>query len=152
PAARRRRWTRALWPALLVGAIGWGLVVRLDLPVWLGVLATLPLLATPPLATDRYAGLGHQLSAHHLVVQQGTFVRRRDVLARDGVIGWRVHQSFFQRRVGLAHVLATTAAGKQSYTAYDVPLDAGVALALAVDPELLAPFLERAKPAGGPDT
>jgi len=144
PVARRRRWTRALWPALLVGAAGWGLVVWLDLPIWVGLVATLPLLTVPPLANDRYAGLGHHLSAHHLVVQQGTFVRRRDVLARDGVIGWRVHQSFFQRRVGLAHVLATTAAGKQSYTAYDVPLDAGVALALAVDPELLGPFLARA--------
>ncbi|MEO3936320.1 PH domain-containing protein [Dermatophilaceae bacterium Soc4.6] len=155
PAARRRRWTRALVPGLVVAAAGWGLVAWLDLPLWLGVVATLPLLAVPPLARDRYAGLGHRLFAHHLVVQQGTFGRRRDVLARDGVIGWRVHQSFFQRRVGLAHVLATTAAGKQSYTAYDVPLDDGVALAVAVDPELLAPFLVRPVPsqvADGPAT
>ena len=53
-----------------------------------------------------------------------------------------MRQSFFQRRVGVAHLVATTAAGKQSYVARDVPLDDGVAVALEVDRDLLTPFLE----------
>ncbi|GAA1882686.1 PH domain-containing protein [Lapillicoccus jejuensis] len=142
PAARRRRYTRAAVPALVLAVAGWLLVGLAQWWVGVGVLATLPLLLSPVVAGDRYAGLGHRLLPAHLVVQHGSFVRRRDVLERDGVIGWVVQQSFFQRRVGVAHVLATTAAGKQSYVVRDVPLDTGVAVALAVDPDLLTPFLE----------
>ena len=76
-------------------------------------------------------------------MRQGTFVRRRDVLQRDGIIGWNIRQSFFQRRAGLAHVVATTAAGKQSYLAYDVPLDTGLGLVREIDPDLFGQFTAR---------
>lgn len=142
PAARRRRYTRAAIPALALSVAGWLMVGLAHWWVGVGVLATVPLLVSPVVARDRYAGLGHRLTPDHLVVQHGSFVRRRDVLERDGVIGWVVRQSFFQRRVGVAHVLATTAAGKQSYVVRDVPLEVGVAVALEVDRDLLTPFLE----------
>lgn len=143
PAARRRRFTRAVVPALVLAAAAWVLVRTVDLPAWVGVVCLVPLVVSPFLAADRYAGLGHHLTARHLVVRQGTFVRRRDVLQRDGIIGWKIEQSFFQRRAGLAHVVATTAAGKQSYVAYDVPLDAGLALVREIDPGLFGQFAAR---------
>lgn len=143
PAARRRRYTRAAVPSLVFAAAAWVLVAALDLPLWVALVCLVPLAVSPLLAADRYAGLGHHLTARHLVVRQGTFVRRRDVLARDGIIGWNIEQSFFQRRAGLAHVVATTAAGKQSYLAYDVPLDTGLALVAEIAPDLFGQFAAR---------
>jgi putative membrane protein len=110
-------------------------------PIGIAVAAFTPLLAMPFLARDRYAGLGHHLTPRHLVVRSGSFLRRRDVVQRTGVIGWNVRSSWFQRRVGLAHLTATTAAGKQGYTAYDIPVRDAVALAHEVDPVLIRQFL-----------
>jgi len=140
-AALRRRWTRALWPSLLLAGAGWLTVWRFDWPWLVGVAATVPLLLAPFLARDRYAGLGHALSPTHLVVRSGSFSRRRDVLQRSGVIGWTIRSSWFQRRAGLTTLVATTAAGKQSYTAYDIPRDEALSMAHEVDPTLLAQFL-----------
>jgi putative membrane protein len=67
--------------------------------------------------------------------------RRRTVLERDGVIGWVVQQTFFQRRRGLATLVATTAAGGERVVVTDVPLPQAVAVAAAVTPEPVAPFL-----------
>ena len=52
------------------------------------------------LAVDRYRSLGHAVVAGWLVFRQGSLVRRRCVLEVDGVIGWTLRQSFFQRRTG----------------------------------------------------
>jgi putative membrane protein len=68
-------------------------------------------------------------------------VRRRSMLACDGIIGWNLRQSFFQRRAGLATLVATTAAGRQRYAVLDVPLDEAVRLADRALPDLLAPLL-----------
>ncbi|MGH3320476.1 MAG: PH domain-containing protein [Streptosporangiaceae bacterium] len=40
-------------------------------------------------------------------------------LRRDGIIGWRVTQSPFQRRAGIATIAATTAAGSGAYKIRD---------------------------------
>lgn len=141
PAASRRRYVRAIGPALLLAVGVVVLTVRLEGPLWVGVVGCLPLLVSPLVARDRYAGLGHRLTGRHLVVRSGTFVRRRDVLLRQGIIGFNLRQTFFQRRAGLATLAATTAAGKQSYTAYDIPLGEAVAVAHGVDPQLLGQFL-----------
>lgn len=143
PAARRRRYIRAIVPGLVFGLAVVGLCLLADLPAWLWVLGFVPLAIAPSLARDRYAGLGHHLTAHHLVVRSGSFVRRRDLLLRHGIIGFNVRQTFFQRRVGLSTLAATTAAGKQSYTAYDISLGEAVALAHEVDPHLVDQFLAR---------
>ncbi|MDQ6922097.1 MAG: PH domain-containing protein, partial [Candidatus Dormibacteraeota bacterium] len=71
----------------------------------------------------------------------GSLVRRRSMLSCDGIIGWNLRQSFFQRRAGLATLVATTAAGRQQYAVQDVPLDEAVDVANRALPELLAPFL-----------
>lgn len=141
PGARRRRYTRATVPALLLGAAVLALSLFGDWPTWVWLVGFVPALVSPLVARDRYAGLGHHLTARYLVVRSGSFVRRRDLLLRSGVIGFNLHQSFFQRRVGVATLSATTAAGKQSYTAYDIPLDDGVALMHAVDARLVDQFL-----------
>lgn len=141
PGARRRRYTRATVPALLLGAAVLALSLLGDWPTWVWLVGFVPALVSPLVARDRYAGLGHHLTARYLVVRSGSFVRRRDLLLRSGVIGFNLQQSFFQRRVGVATLSATTAAGKQSYTAYDIPLDDGVALMYAVDARLVEQFL-----------
>jgi len=59
----------------------------------------------------------------------------------------------FQRRAGLATVLATTAAGAGAYAIRDVGTGTGLDAADDAVPGLLAPFLERdpvAAPVGEP--
>ena len=113
----------------------------LDLPAWPVVLGLLALPAGAFLAHDRYQRLGHGLSRDHLVVRSGSLRARRDVLQLSGIIGWTVRQTWFQRRAGLATLVATTAAGRQAYVVLDVPVATAVALAHAATPELVAPFL-----------
>jgi len=108
------------------------------------VAAFTPTLVMPFIARDRYAGLGYHLTPEHLVVRSGSFVRRRDVVQRTGIIGWNVRQSFFQRRAGLVSLSATTAAGQQSYEILDVPEGIAVALADAAVPGLVGQFLSPA--------
>ncbi|MEO7350505.1 MAG: PH domain-containing protein [Marmoricola sp.] len=141
PAARRRRYTRALLGASVVPVLALVLSLTTPLPWW----AVLPALSTLPiglaLAADRYRRLGHGLTEGYLVVRSGTLRGRRDVLQRSGVIGWNVQQSWFQRRAGLVTLVATTAAGQQAYAAIDIPEGMAVALADAAVPGLLTPFL-----------
>lgn len=138
--ARRRRLTRTLVPTavvvafLLVGRLVWGWH-----PAWLALAVLLPVAATV-LALDRYAGLGHLVTPRHLVARQGSLDRRRIVLDRMGIIGWKVEQSFFQRRLGVATVVATTAAGDQHYDVVDVTLERAYAVIAEISPDLLAEF------------
>ena len=145
PQAHRRRYTRALSvAALLVGAtvVGWWLA---DWPAWTwqAALVVLPVSATL-LAADRARSLGHALAGGWLVSRQGSLVRRRYVLGTDGIIGWNLRRSFFQRRAGLATLIATTAAGRQRYAVPDVDVDTALRLADGATPGLLAPFLAAA--------
>ena len=143
PAARRRRFTRAILPAAVLCAATLLLTRAIDdLPTALVVAGCLPLLASPWLAADRYAALGHALTPRHLVVRSGTFDRRRVVLAREGVIGVTIRESFFQRRAGLATVTATTAVGRQHYDAIDVPVELSTGLAADLLPGPFAELLD----------
>ncbi len=63
------------------------------------------------------------------------------MLACDGIIGWNLEQSFFQRRAGLVTLVATMAAGRQRYAVQDIPLEDAVRLADRAMPGLLTPFL-----------
>ena len=106
-----------------------------------GRVASLVLLpAAVWLAVDRYRGLGHALTARHLVTRIGGLRRRTVALQRDGVIGWTFRQSVFQRRAGVVTAEAVTAAGRGGYLVLDVAADDAVALADAVTPDLLTPF------------
>ena len=149
PAARRRRWARALSGGLVLAAAAVVAALLWPVPVVALVAAALPLLAAPILAADRYAGLGHLLTDAHLVGRSGSLLRQRHVLQRSGVIGVVVRESFFQRRAGLATLVATTSAGRQGYSIFDVPRDRADELTLAVLPvaaEFLVGRSKRADP------
>ena len=82
-----------------------------------------------------------RIAGRYLVTRAGSLYRRRDVLECDGIIGWNVRQSFFQRRAGLATLTATTAAGRQRYAVSDVPLSLAMSLASRALPGLVDDFL-----------
>lgn len=140
PVARRRRYTRALAGAAgLVGVAA--LLTWLSGLSWWDWTASLVLLPIAlPLAADRARGLGHLVRDGRLVTQSGTFARRRGTFETAAIIGWNVKQSFFQRRAGVATLVATTAAGKQKYTMRDLPESDVVSVAESAVPGLLAPF------------
>ncbi|MFI8291115.1 PH domain-containing protein [Streptomyces sp. NPDC085614] len=158
-AARTRRLRRALWGALVPAAV-------LGLPGVLGGPLTdvLPyaaagwlLVALPGgvlLALDAYRGLGHGISGAYLVTRSGTLRRGTVALQRDGVIGWTMRQTYFQRRAGLLTLTATTAAGDGAYAVIDADESEGLAFAAEAVPGVLAPFLEpvpttKARPTDG---
>ena len=138
PAAVRRRWTRALGPAcVLAGAAV--VAVVLGAPAWvLAVLVALPVAGL--LAADRTRSLGHALVAGHVVARAGSVVRRRRALHVDHVIGWNYRATWFQRRVGLTTLVATTAGGSQAVSVLDVPEDLAVRLADDALPDLVSQF------------
>ncbi|MFF3668792.1 PH domain-containing protein [Microtetraspora malaysiensis] len=141
PAALRRRFTRALGVNALAVLALLALWEWVGVPAWTWItaLACLPLAAL--LAADRYRSLGHAMTPEYLVTRWGSLVRRRVALERDGIIGWNVTRSFFQRRAGLATLTATTAAGRQGYGVSDVAMSEAIDLAAAGLPGLLDPFL-----------
>lgn len=141
PVARRRRYVRAVLGLALLPIAVAALGLPVGLPWWVVVMTALVVPMALPLARDRYARLGHALTHDHLVVQSGTLSGSRVALQRDGVIGWTISQTFFQRRAGIVALTATTAAGAQHYSALDVPEHLAVALADAATPGLLTPFL-----------
>lgn len=138
PVARRRRIMRALWSpvALLVG-LG---VCRLflELPWWLWLFPVALLALAVPLGLDRYRGLGHAITPEgYLVSRSGSLDRHTVALMTAGVIGWRVTQSFFQRRQGVATLKAVTAAGSQGYDIIDIPLPLAWQIIDQVNPRLV---------------
>ncbi|WP_438310151.1 PH domain-containing protein [Streptomyces sp. HUAS TT3] len=144
-AALRRRFNRALMYAALVAAvlIGPGLWLTPVL-VHTGWITGLALLAVgAAFALDAYRSLGHALHGHYLVTRAGTFNRRTVALQRDGIVGWSITRSFFQRRAGLLTLGAATAAGSGVYKVRDVSVPEGLAFAEEAVPGLLAPFLEQ---------
>ncbi|WP_439956866.1 PH domain-containing protein [Nocardia miyunensis] len=139
--ARRRRFTRALTPLLVIAAIMAAIdVAGVGIPAWVwGVLAVVAVIALA-LAQDRYRGLGHAVipgdatGPTWLITRNGSLDRDRDCLEAPGIIGWTVRQTFFQRRAGLATLVAATAAGKKRYRVVDVPLEQAWSLIEAVTP------------------
>jgi putative membrane protein len=147
PRAHRRRYTRMALAWIVVTAVLVALPRVLPAPSWSWELSPALLPFAAALAYDRYRSLGHALAGRFLVTCRGSLVRRRCVLVRDGIIGWNLEQSFFQRRSGLVTLVATTAAGRQQYAVQDVTMDEALRVAGVALPDLLAPFLVRE---GGP--
>jgi putative membrane protein len=122
--ATYRRWTRALGlPAL--AAVGLAVATVLAgktvvplwvWPAWIALTAWCALLAV-----DRAGALGHRVHDGWLVMRSGSLERRRDCIATAGIISWTVRQSPFQRRAGVATLVAATAAGIKRYPLIDVP-------------------------------
>jgi len=143
PRARTRRYTRALLPALFIAALPVVLAVGTDLG-WFAALAVPTLLLGLGLGFDRARSLGHALVDGWLVARSGSLMRKRELLAADAIIGWNLRSTWFQRRAGLATLVATTAGGSQSVTVLDVPEAAAIDVASAAVPGLLDQFLATA--------
>lgn len=142
PAALRRRLTRSLFAAVVLSGGFAALVLAAGWPSWLlstapGVLVSFAV----ALGVDRYRALGHAFVDGYVVGRFGSIVRRRTALAADGVIGWNLRSTFFQRRVGLTTLVATTAAGRQRSYVADVGSAEAVRFADACTPGLLSEFL-----------
>jgi putative membrane protein len=140
---RRLRWALAAVvagevPLVVLGVLFTDVLLHL---AWITAVVGLPVAVL--LALDAYRALGHGRTGGYLVVRSGSVRRSTVALQRRGIIGWTVKQSAFQRRAGLATVLATTAAGTGGYPMLDVGTGAGLDAADAAVPGLLAPFLER---------
>ena len=139
-AARRRRHVRALVPCAVLA------IALCVLTAWFGwwtgwfVVAALLLVLGWTLARSRYAALGHRVTGRHVVVRSGTLNRDRVVLQRDGIVGWTIRQSFFQRRAGVATLVMTTGAGRQHYEAIDVAPATAYGVIAEVHPTLLDQF------------
>jgi putative membrane protein len=142
--AHRRAWFRQLRNALdviVLLAVGWW---WFDLSWWwLASIGAALLALAGVVGETSYRHLGHALADDHLVAGSGTLARVRTVLETDGIIGWVVSQSWWQRRIGLADLTATTAAGTERVVVRDVRLEVAVALADAATPGLLGDFVDR---------
>ncbi|MCV7329712.1 PH domain-containing protein [Mycobacterium cookii] len=135
--AATRRWTRALGLPLLLGvALAAVVAVRgtsvVPLWVWPTLIAVTAWCAL--LAADRVSALGHRVDGRWLVMRAGSVERRRDCIATAGIISWTVRQSPFQRRAGVATLVAATAAGIKRYPLIDVPEDRAWAIAAQASP------------------
>ncbi|TQL69797.1 putative membrane protein [Nocardioides albertanoniae] len=147
PRPRRRYWFRAVvatavWtaiamvPTVLIGVFG-------DTWVWwIPVVMLVVSLALTFLGAElRHRHLGHALTERYLVVRSGSYTAARTALQTDGIIGWRVKQTIFDRRIGLAQLTAMTAAGHEYVAVPDVPLETAVALAAAATPRTVSGFV-----------
>jgi putative membrane protein len=132
--ATRRRWTRAL---VLPAVVALGLAVAgavVPIPPWAWILVAALALCCALLAVDRARALGHRVDERWLVARAGSLERRRDCIAAAGIIGWTVRQTFFQRRAGVATLIAATAAGVKRYRVIDVPAELGWEIAATASP------------------
>jgi putative membrane protein len=146
PAAHRRLLVQSLWPTLFLTAAGAGVAWWQDWPWWTVLAVFVGVgLASLGMAELAYRNLGHQLTPGHLVSRSGALQRQRVVLERGGIIGWVVRQSFFQRRRGLADLLATTAAGPEVVAVTDIPLPWAVDLASEATPHVVDQFRSAGK-------
>lgn len=145
---RRLRWAFAA-DLVLAGVIAWlafGSPVRTFWAVVLTVLAAALCVALVMLAHDAYRSLGHDLDGAYLVARKGSVRKATVYLQRQGIIGWRVSQSVFQRRAGLMTLTATTAAGARRYSVVDADEHEVLEFGADAVPGLLDPFLVRDAP------
>ncbi|MCW2685479.1 MAG: putative rane protein [Mycobacterium sp.] len=134
PSAARRRWTRALvLPVVLLVAVV-AVALTAGVPGWLWPVWVMLTVCCALLAADRVRSLGHRVDGRWLVARAGSLERRRDCIAAAGIIGWTVRQTLFQRRVGVATLVAATAAGTKRYQVIDVPAELAWSIAGTASP------------------
>jgi putative membrane protein len=136
-AARSRRVVRAVVPFLAAAGMA-AFLGRTDLAYLLVVLALLGI----PLGLDRYRQLGHYSGNGCLSVRSGSLRRHQIVVEHRAIVGWRLSQTLFQRRLGLATLDAAVGAGHGGCPAIDMAESDAVTLARDVTPDWIVPFLE----------
>jgi putative membrane protein len=109
-------------------------VLFAPLPLWAWLILIALTLCSAVLAADRARALGHRVDERWLVARAGSLERRRDCIATAGIIGWTVRQTFFQRRAGVATLVAATAAGVKGYRVIDVPAELAWSIAGTASP------------------
>lgn len=109
----------------------------LHLTWWFGGVA---LVVSVLLALDNYDALGHRVTDEFLLARWGVVPRRTSVVQRRAVVGWVFRQTWFQWRLGLVTLHASTAGGTGAYYVRSVGVTQGTALATEITPDLLAPF------------
>lgn len=92
-------------------------------------------------ALDNYRALGHRLTPDVLISRWGTWHRRTSLVDRDAITGWVFMQTYFQWRLGLMTMVASTAAGTGGYLVCAVGVDEGAALAREITPTVIDPLL-----------
>ncbi|HEY8481222.1 MAG TPA: PH domain-containing protein [Spirillospora sp.] len=142
-AARGRRLTRAVGPPAALAVVA----AVTGRPWTASVFAVLAVLAVP-LGLDRYRQLGHAADGERLSVRSGSLRRRQAVVEHSAIVGWRIRRTLFQRRLGLATLVAAVGAGEGGYSAIDMAEEDAVALAATITPSWVAPFLEPPSDAG----
>lgn len=148
--ASRRRITRGLLPFWIVAGII--VLVRIDsgpsADIWVhwGIPAALVFFVV--LSVDRIRMLGHALLPEMLVTSNGSWTAKRSVLEADGIIGWTVTQSVFQRTARVATVSAATPAGNGVYSVVDIDADEAWALAEALTPGITDVWHHTGEPGG----
>jgi len=130
PAATRRRWVRAMVFPVVLAAV----LVLAPLPGWVWGLWVVLVGCCVLLALDRVRALGHRVDGRWLVTRAGSVERRRDCVQTAGIIGWTVRQTWFQRRAGVATLVAATAAGTKRYVLIDVPAELAWTVAATASP------------------
>lgn len=137
--ALRRRLVRAVTRGSLplVGLlIGWAFGMP---PGWL-VVGVVVLGLAVAVGFDAYRNLGHVLDGGYLVTRHGSLNRHRSALSTGAVIGWTIRSTWFQRRLGLVSLTATTAAGHHGYVVIDASPAQALAVARTVSGELVEQF------------
>lgn len=134
PAAARRRWSRGLTLPVVLGVVLVVLELTAGVRWWLWPVLAVLTACCALLAADRVRALGHRVGDGWLVTRSGSVERRRDCIETDGIIGWTVRQTFFQRRAGVATLVAATAAGTKSYRVVDVPAQEAWVIAATASP------------------
>lgn len=129
--ATRRRWTRAM---VLPGLVVVGIAAWQAAPAWAWVAVAALTSFSAFLAVDRARSLGHRVDDGWLVTRAGSLARRRDCVAAAGIVGWTVRQTLFQRRAGVATLVAATAAGVKHYELIDVPAEIAWSVAATTSP------------------
>lgn len=129
PVATRRRFTRALWPTLVV-VLGVILAATIGpLPRWVAYAVPILIPAAILLAWDRARRLGHAIAGDYLISRTGGLGGATHVVRTDATVAVVVRRSIFQRRQGVATVELATAAGAESYEVLDVTADHAAELA-----------------------
>ena len=130
PVAARRRWVRAMVFPVVMAAV----LVLAPVPGWAWGFWVVLVVCCVLLALDRVRALGHRVDGRWLVTRAGSVERRRDCVQTAGIIGWTVRQTWFQRRAGVATLVAATAAGTKRYVLIDVPAELAWTVAATASP------------------